>query len=123
MNHIDAVVELRDHKISRLDHGRKISERTEVERGKALDDHWLQEAASVFNVATNYKKLKSDGSEKTMHKMPREQIVDAVVSAVRKARGQMTQPASARDAARLGTAYCGLARDGRRASVRERVKV
>ena len=74
-----------------------------MQSGKILDDRWLEEAAAAFQVATTYKKMTcaEEGLKITSkRRMRREQVVDAVVLAVRRVRAELGQPAAARDASR-----------------------
>ena len=74
-----------------------------MQSGKTLDDRWLQEAAEAFQVATSYRKTTytEEGVKfSSARRMRREQVVDAVVLKVRKARAELGQPAAARDASR-----------------------
>ena len=59
----------------------------DIASGRALDDRWLREAAAAFNVETkrNHKDLRQ------------ETVAEAVVTAVRRSRAELKQPASARD--------------------------
>ena len=59
----------------------------DIASGRTLDDRWLREAAAAFNVET-----------KRRHRdLRQEAVAEAVVTAARRSRAELKQPASARD--------------------------
>jgi len=87
---------------SRFNFGGSVVDITQrMSENTALDDKWLEEAAAAFHVATRLKKMAASSSDtRTRSARKQSDVVEDVLSAVRRARESLHGAAADRDAKR-----------------------